>query len=55
MYIHAGPQSPGGVTVIPNPDIEEGLTVIWMEVHSPCTELYNLGCIYVGYTHSLLG
>ena len=33
MYIkYAGPQEPGGAMVIPNPDIDEGLTVIWMEV-----------------------
>ena len=31
--MYAAPQSPGGATVIPDPDVDGGLTVIWMEVH----------------------
>ena len=33
ISMYAGPQEPGGAKVIPDPDIDKGLTVIWMEVH----------------------
>ena len=48
---YAGPQSPGGATVIPDPNIDGGLTVIWMEVHLIVT--LNLMVMHwtIGHVH----
>ena len=33
VSMYAGPQSPGGALVIPDPNIGRRLTVIWIEVN----------------------
>lgn len=53
MCMHAGPLSPEGVTVIPDPDIDGGLTVFWMEVvnfNDECNKFWP--CMHYLYIHT---